>query len=119
MPEATVRDAPTPIQPIRDRVRAAVRLAWDRAAATGALPSWPRGATRPSVEVERPADPAHGDFASNLAMKLARPYRMAPLAIATALARELDRETADDPDATSDRDRRGRAAGIPQHAAAR
>ena len=38
--------------------------------------------TEPKVEVARPADPVHGDFASNLAMRLARPYRMAPLAIA-------------------------------------
>ncbi len=53
--------------------------------------------TGPQVEVERPADPVHGDFASNLAMKLARPYRMAPLAIATALAAELTAEAADDP----------------------
>ena len=43
---------------------------------------------RPPIEVERPADAVHGDFASNLAMKLARPYRMAPLAIASALAAE-------------------------------
>jgi arginyl-tRNA synthetase len=54
----------------------------------------------PEVEVERPADPIHGDFASNLAMKLARPYRMAPLAIATVLAAELAAE-AGDPTITS------------------
>ena len=36
----------------------------------------------------------------NLAMKLARPYRMAPLAIATALAAELTREAADAPGRT-------------------
>ena len=52
-------------------------------------------AVPPTVEVERPADPGHGDFASNLAMKLARPYRMAPLAIATALAAELQAEADD------------------------
>ena len=74
---------------IRDVVRAAVERAWERAVASGALPAIPADADPPAVEVERPADPVHGDFASNLAMRLARPYRMAPLAIATALAAEL------------------------------
>ena len=68
--------------------------------AAGTLPAWPEGASRPSVEVERPADAVHGDFASNLAMRLARPYRMAPLAIATALAGELAAESESDPAAT-------------------
>ncbi len=82
--------------PIRDQVREAVGRAWGRAVAAGSLPAWPEGAERPSVEVERPADPVHGDFASNLAMRLARPYRMAPLAIAAALAAELAAEFAAD-----------------------
>src|SRR6185369_14849189 len=43
----------------------------------------------PEIEVERPADPEHGDFASNLALRLARPYRMAPMAIASVLAAKL------------------------------
>ena len=85
-------DAPgfVALPPIRAQARAAVARAWDRAIASGALPDFPADATRPTVEIERPADPAHGDFASNLAMKLARPYRMAPLAIAQALATEVD-----------------------------
>jgi arginyl-tRNA synthetase len=100
VPRATVPDAPAPIQPIRDRVRAAVGLAWERAVATGDLPTWRADAIPPRVEVERPSDPGHGDFATNLAMKLARPYRMAPMAIATALASEIKREAGDDPHAT-------------------
>ena len=96
LPAAT----PFAVPPIRGQVRDAVARAWDRAVAAGALPAWPDGAERSPVEVERPADPVHGDFASNLAMKLARPYRMSPLAIATALAEELTREAADDPSAT-------------------
>ena len=58
------------------------------------------GQDAPAVEIERPADPRHGDLASNLAMKLARPCRMAPLAIATALKEELDREIETDSAAT-------------------
>ena len=86
--------------PIRGQVRAAVGRAWDRAVSAGTLPAWPEDAVRPEVEVERPADPVHGDFASNLAMRLARPYRMAPLAIASALAAELIAEATRDPGVT-------------------
>ncbi|HEV8401495.1 MAG TPA: arginine--tRNA ligase [Candidatus Limnocylindrales bacterium] len=84
--------APTPI---RTAVRAAVGHAWDRAVAAGTLPAWPDGAARPEVAIERPADPVHGDFASNLAMRLARPYRMAPLAIAQAIVAELTAQSAE------------------------
>jgi arginyl-tRNA synthetase len=52
------------------------------------------------VEVQRPANPEHGDLATNLAMKLARPYRRAPLEIARAIAAELSREIAETPGAT-------------------
>jgi arginyl-tRNA synthetase len=98
--DATADVAPSPTVTIRAAVRAAVERAWDRAVAGGTLPAMPEDATRPTVEVERPADPVHGDFASNLAMRLARPYRMAPLAIAEALAAELRTEAADDPAST-------------------
>src|SRR6478672_7473988 len=88
------------LPPIRARARAAVARAWDRAVGSGALPDFPADLTRPSVEIERPAGSGHGDFASNLAMKLARPYRMAPLAIAQALAAEVTSEAATDPTST-------------------
>ena len=78
--------------PVRTQVRAAVARAWDAAIASGALPALPDEAPRPVVEIERPADPRHGDLATNLAMKLARPYRMAPLQIATVLAAKLARD---------------------------
>ncbi len=87
--------APAPPQPtIRGLVRAAVERARQGAVATGALPDLP-AETLPAVEVERPADPVHGDFASNLALKLARPYRMPPLAIAAAVAAQLERDAAE------------------------
>ena len=89
--------------PVRSLVQAAVERAWARAIEAGVLPALPDGSTgpgRPAVEVEHPADQAHGDFASTLAMKLARPYRMAPAAIAAALAAEIAREAASDPTST-------------------
>jgi arginyl-tRNA synthetase len=75
--------------PVRTQVRDAVERAWQRAIDAGALPAL-ADAERPAVEVERPASPEHGDFASNLAMKLARPYRRAPLEIAAALAAQIE-----------------------------
>jgi arginyl-tRNA synthetase len=83
--------APTPpIASLRSAVQAAVGRAWVRAVAAGDLPALPSDAERPAIEVERPANPEHGDFATNLAMKLARPYRRAPLEIARALAAALE-----------------------------
>ena len=63
--------------------------AWADAVASGALPAVEDGAAAPVVEVERPANAAFGDFATNLAMKLARPLRRPPLEIAEALAGAL------------------------------
>jgi arginyl-tRNA synthetase len=93
-PVSAPPEIPHVMTPIRTQVRDAVARAWDRAIADGSLPPLPADAARPAVEVEHPADPDYGDFASNLAMKLARPYRMAPLAIAEALKAAL---AADDP----------------------
>jgi len=102
---------PAPIQPpVRALVRRTVERAWERAVASGALPAppargsllappasgslsaLPAGDEPPTIEVERPANPEHGDLATNLAMRLARPYRRAPLDIARALAAELERD---------------------------
>jgi arginyl-tRNA synthetase len=76
--------------PLRSQVRAALERAWTAAIESGALPALPDDA-RPTVEVERPANPEHGDLASNLAMKLARPYQRSPLELATLLAGKLVR----------------------------
>ena len=77
--------------PLRTQVRHAIDRAWTRAIDDGALPP-PDDGTRPGIEVERPANPEHGDFATNLAMKLARPYRRSPLELATLLAAKLVRD---------------------------
>ena len=78
---------------VRTRVRDAVAQAWADAVAAGRLPALEGTAEgvaeAPAVEIERPANPAFGDFATNLAMKLARPLRRSPLEIAEALAASL------------------------------
>ena len=73
---------------LRDGARAAVRDALLEAVRTGRLPELP-DATFADVEVSRPANPDHGDLATNLALRLARPLRMPPPAIAAALAEQL------------------------------
>ncbi len=57
--------------------------------AAGALPPVEDPGAAPAVEVERPANAAFGDLATNLAMKLARPLRRSPLDIAEAVATAL------------------------------
>ena len=40
-------------------------------------------------ELERPADPEHGDYSTNLALKLAKPCRRPPRELAQALVDKL------------------------------
>src|SRR5262245_14113579 len=87
-PELTARESA--FQPtVRARVRDAIEAAWREPAATGALPAVPDDQTATAVEIERPAKAEHGDLATNLAMKLARPLRRPPLAIAEAIVERL------------------------------
>jgi arginyl-tRNA synthetase len=48
----------------------------------------------PTVELERPRDASHGDYATNVAMQLAKPARMAPRQIAEALVAHLPADPA-------------------------
>ncbi|MEO8228295.1 MAG: arginine--tRNA ligase [Chloroflexota bacterium] len=92
---------PSPSDPtLRTHLRLAIERAWAAAVASGALPPIDPSVDAPAVKVERPANPEHGDAATSLAMKLARPYRRAPLEIARILADELAREAAAAPDTT-------------------
>jgi arginyl-tRNA synthetase len=81
-----VTDPHPSIAPLREHATRAVESAWAAAIADGRLPALPEGIAPPLVEIERPADPAHGDLATSLALKLARPYRRSPLDIAGVLA---------------------------------
>ena len=82
-------DRPAPAVPVRARVREAVERAWAAAVDDGRLPAVDPGPDAPSVEIERPANSAFGDLATNLAMKLARPLRRPPLEIAETIAAAL------------------------------
>jgi arginyl-tRNA synthetase len=48
----------------------------------------------PPVVVERPQKSEHGDYASNIALRLAKPMRMAPMAIAQAIAAQVTAQVA-------------------------
>ena len=97
---------------VRTRVRAAVEQAWADAVAAGLLPALEDASAAPAVEIERPANPAFGDFATNLAMKLARPLRRSPMEIAEALASNAAAGSGH----VADRLRGGRPPGLPQPA---
>ena len=100
MATITRPDAAAAPKPLRSQVREAVERAWARAVASGALPAIAQAQPAPEVEVARPAHPEHGDLATSIALKLARPYRQSPMAIATAIAAELQAE-ATAPDSAS------------------
>jgi arginyl-tRNA synthetase len=84
------------VVPLRTRTREAIARAWDRAIAAGALPELTQS-DRPAIEIERPSHPEHGDLSTNLAMKLARPYRQSPLVIAAAIVTQLQADAETDP----------------------
>ncbi len=70
---------------LRDRVGALVAEAAEAAIRAGSLPD----VALPDDLVERPRDPANGDYASSLPLRLARSAMMPPLAIAEAIAGHL------------------------------
>jgi arginyl-tRNA synthetase len=67
---------------LRAAIRSELEQALQRAIVGGRLPA-PDGPI--SIDLDRPANAEYGDFATNAALRLARPLRMAPPAIAGAL----------------------------------
>lgn len=66
-------------------IAAAVKAAISAAQVAGALPAF----DIPEVLVERPRETVHGDYATAIALQLARPARMAPIKIAETIAGHL------------------------------
>ncbi len=73
---------PTARDLVRDAVAAGVLAASD-------AQGWGDVARAIAVEIERPADKAHGDYAANIAMRLAKPLRRPPLEVAKAIAEHV------------------------------
>ncbi|HEY8238742.1 MAG TPA: arginine--tRNA ligase [Candidatus Limnocylindrales bacterium] len=83
---------------LRGLVRSALVRAWAAAAEAGRLP--PAGPeVEAEIDVQRPAKPEHGDYMTNVALRLARPLRMPPAAIATALVEAVVAEARSAPGA--------------------
>jgi arginyl-tRNA synthetase len=72
---------------IRDDIAALIARAIADAQEHGELPAF----DIPPLEVARPRDPTHGDYTSSVAMQSARGARMAPLAIARAIADRVEK----------------------------
>jgi arginyl-tRNA synthetase len=62
-------------------------------AASDAL-GWGDPARAAAVEIERPAEKVHGDYAANIAMRLAKPLKRPPLEIARAIAERVPKRDA-------------------------
>ncbi|MBE6854564.1 MAG: arginine--tRNA ligase, partial [Ruminococcus sp.] len=73
------------IRQASDSLREILLDALGRLVADGKVPAEPIG----DFVIEIPADKSHGDFASNLAMQCAKPFRMNPRAIASLIAEEV------------------------------
>ncbi len=70
---------------VRDEIARLLRQAAEAAQHKGLLPD----TTLPPIAVEPPLRAEHGDYSTNLAMRLARAARMAPLQIAQVLVQAL------------------------------
>ncbi|HWF56728.1 MAG TPA: arginine--tRNA ligase [Candidatus Dormibacteraeota bacterium] len=71
---------------VAEAVGAELAAAFERAVGAGALPGVDGS---PDIVVEKPKDPAHGDAATNLALRLARSVSLAPRRIADVLCERL------------------------------
>lgn len=70
---------------LKQEIAACLATALAAARADGLVPA--EGNANPGVEV--PRDASHGDYATNIAMQLAKPAKMAPIKIAEAIAARL------------------------------
>lgn len=81
--------SPNGSAPLRTLARDRLEAAWRHAIESGALPPMPGDADAVAIEIDRPTNPEHGDLASNIALKLARPLRRPPIVIAGAIVTGL------------------------------
>ncbi len=77
---------------MRDAIAQLVSQAVAAAVRDGAIPL----PDTPAVELERPRDAAHGDYATNIALQLAGPAKMEPRAIAEAIVKRFPEDGAID-----------------------
>ncbi|CAD5105754.1 arginine--tRNA ligase [Zestomonas carbonaria] len=73
---------------MKDLIRQLIQHALDRLAAEGTLPQ----GLAPAIQVENTKDKSHGDFASNIAMMLAKPAGLKPRELAEKLVAALPQD---------------------------
>ncbi len=71
---------------MKDTIRSIIKTAMCRAHESGALPS----SDFPEIDIEEPKAGLHGDFSTNIAMKMAKIQKMAPQKIAQAILSNLE-----------------------------
>ena len=71
---------------LKDTIANALKAALERAQREGVISL----AAVPDIEVERPNNPEHGDFATNLPLRLARAARANPLRLAEQIVERVD-----------------------------
>ena len=76
--------------PVIESVRRLVAKAIETAQSDGVI----RLETMPDIQVERPGNPEHGDFATNLPLRLARATRINPFELARALVERIPESAA-------------------------
>jgi arginyl-tRNA synthetase len=81
--------APGATTSVREMVRAEVERAWAQSREEGAVPDLESAAQAPAIEIARSDSSSHGDYSTNLALKLAGRVRRPPRAVAEALASRL------------------------------
>ena len=74
------------IQDIHAQIKEIIMAAMGRGVADEVLPAAPA----PAFVIETPADPSHGDFASNVAMVSAKAFRLPPRKIAEIITQRMD-----------------------------
>lgn len=70
---------------VREKLREILKVSLEECLAAGTLLS----GSLPTLVIETPADPLHGDFATNVAMQLAKSERKAPRAVADIIVGQL------------------------------
>ncbi|MEX5378569.1 arginine--tRNA ligase, partial [Escherichia coli] len=75
---------------MKDSIRQLIQHALDRLIADGTLPA----DVAPAIQVENTKDKSHGDFASNVALLLAKPARAKPRDLAEKLLAALPADPA-------------------------
>ena len=78
-----------PLMTVQDQIWDAITAAIDKAQTTGHLPA----CKLPHKSIEHPQNPTHGDYSSNIALRLSKPMKINPMQIAELIEEYLGIES--------------------------